>query len=807
MPTLFGWTIGRKVPTAATRASGSQIMMLTGDRQLKPIKATAGSPSAAPNLSGPVEIRDDDLGLAMAHQVSVWAYNCTNLRRQKVAGIKHQVVNKATGKPIPDHRLLTVFDNQFRFEQSDLLADWEMALCLHGEAYFEVVRNPFHQVTGLRWLNPIAVEPFMYNGRIAWYDYQDNYAGRFVRFQPNEVIYHKYRNPLDDYRGLPPMRVALESVNTHRDIKRATRAWYKNDSRPDGIVTPKDIPLTDGQYATLVEKIQGQLKGAKNRGRTFVADHPIEWIQVQREPVPEQPELELSQYREIAAAFGVPLSMLGAWDSASYQSAPEQRKSFYEDLIKPECQLIARVVNTLMLPLFDPSGLTRFEFDFTDIDTTLEDTAQKATVVQTRIQGANMTINEGRAAFNQPAIPGGDVLLIPSGYTPVPVEQLPARTELGSVQDQAARIATLNSKLAVGGVSLNEYRAALNLSKLPNGEVFYLPGGGIQVPAEKIGEMQPKPSYQPFGNPQVTPYEAAQLANGEVPVSQNDTANVTPADAATAQVEAGDKPKQATASSELAAWERSALNSGRNKALRFVCYNTPSVLVDHIRVQIAAAKSLDKAAIKDIFARATERLADVPRIEDESGAIKSYEDTRTEFISNLVDLIRGGLNEDVSRRRFGTVMRAQLRRLGQMAYQDGLQSGGVNDPLDEDDLFKVQSWMLGQSEYVSQFANEVFKQGLSEAEIESRAVVWANKALEPIYQEGLLTADKNGMYQWKLGATEQHCKDCERLNGQVHRLKQWYSKGWTPKSDRLECNGFNCDCSFERTKDPARGRF
>jgi HK97 family phage portal protein len=723
MATLFGWTISRNSVQPAVRAA-SQLLILRGDGTLSAIKSDTPSSSDSPTPAVRIEIPGDDIGLAFAVQASAWAYRCIMIRAQAVSRIKRRVVNIQTGKEIPDHPMMLAIREAFRFAQSDLLFDWEMALCIWGEAYLEKIRNVFSMATGVRWLNPAAIEPYIYDGRIAWYDYSDNTSGRIQRFKPNDIIYHKYRNPLDDFRGLAPMTVALDAVNVDRDIQRATRAWYRNDSRPDGIVTPKGIPLNDKQYNALLAKIQEQLKGAKNRGRTFVSDQPVEWLAIQREPVPEQPELEQSQRRKIAAAIGVPLSLAGAWDDATYQSLPEQRRSLYYETIFPECDLFAEMINTSLMPFFDMSGQTRFEFDFTDVKVSIEDVTQKSSVISARVQAGVMTINGARAAFNEPPLPGGDVLLIPSGFTAVPVDQL------------------------------------ANIQAL-------------------MQQAKPQP---------VAPF----------------TATITPSTPSDA---APDKPKQLTPSTELAAWERAALNSGRNKALRFVCYNTPSVLADHIRSEIAAAKTLDKDVIKDIFARATERLADVPRLVDEAEAIKDYDATRAEFISNLTDLIRGGLNEEVSRRRFGTVMRAQLRRLGQMAFQDGLQKGGVNDPLDEDDLFQVQSWLMKQSEYISSFANEVFKQGLSELEIESRAQAWANKSLEQMYQAGLLSADKNGLYVWKLGRTEEHCGDCKRLNGQVHRLKQWYARGWVPKSDRLECQGFNCDCGFERVTEPARGRF
>lgn len=186
---------------------------------------------------------------------------------------------------------------------------------------------------------------------------------------------------------------------------------------------------------------------------------------------------------------------------------------------------------------------------------------------------------------------------------------------------------------------------------------------------------------------------------------------------------------------------------------------------------------------------------------------KDYGTTRTEFVQTLTDLIRGGTNDELSRRRFGIVERGLLRRYGEQIFQDGKLAGGVDAPLDEDELAQLQAWIADQSPFVTQFADEVYGRGLSDNDVETRAELWANKSLQPMYDAGLYSANRNGMYKWMLGQTEEHCPDCLRLNGQVHRLKEWYSRNWLPKSDRLTCGGWLCDCSLLRTGEPATGRF
>ncbi len=186
---------------------------------------------------------------------------------------------------------------------------------------------------------------------------------------------------------------------------------------------------------------------------------------------------------------------------------------------------------------------------------------------------------------------------------------------------------------------------------------------------------------------------------------------------------------------------------------------------------------------------------------------KAYSATKAEFVAVLSDLIRGGLADDLSRRRFGIVMRGHLRRLGQMAYEDGLKAGGVEGEVDDDDLARVQDWLGEQSSYVTHFADTVYKEGLTPGDVQNRAELWAAKSLELMYQEGLKSADANGAYEWTLGATEDHCETCQRLAGQVHRLKEWYKRDLLPRRDKLACGGFNCKCSLKRVQKPAQGRF
>jgi len=72
----------------------------------------------------------------------------------------------------------------------------------------------------------------------------------------------------------------------------------------------------------------------------------------------------------------------------------------------------------------------------------------------------------------------------------------------------------------------------------------------------------------------------------------------------------------------------------------------------------------------------------------------------------------------------------------------------------------------------------------------------------------LLSADKNSMYECvRVRSSKNPCVDCRRLEGQVHRLAAWSTRGLMMGSvgQRTECGGWECNHTLKKTKARARG--
>ena len=96
----------------------------------------------------------------------------------------------------------------------------------------------------------------------------------------------------------------------------------------------------------------------------------------------------------------------------------------------------------------------------------------------------------------------------------------------------------------------------------------------------------------------------------------------------------------------------------------------------------------------------------------------------------------------------------------------------------------------------------------------NRVRLWANSRLSALHLGMLMRPGRpdpdtgrvaEARYMWQLGATEKHCSDCLRLNGQVHTASEWRAYGLYPQSKDLECGGWWCDCKLLEVETESQG--
>jgi hypothetical protein len=223
--------------------------------------------------------------------------------------------------------------------------------------------------------------------------------------------------------------------------------------------------------------------------------------------------------------------------------------------------------------------------------------------------------------------------------------------------------------------------------------------------------------------------------------------------------------------------------------------------------QIAAGMGIEASAPAD-----SDSSAAIQQIASGMGiTARAFNETGAEFIRRFTSFVRVGQAQRFNSGVMRVTFRDELYRAGFKSYEDGLRAGGA-DPSEADamDLAerrrKVAEWLSLQGRFITEFVQEVSQDGIERGLIEQRADLWVNKSLRSIFYVGLNDAAAEKKYRWMVGNTVTHCKSCSLLNGQVHKLKDWLASGYTPGCTCLECKGYQCDCGFEETSAPIRGR-
>lgn len=873
-------------------------------------------------------------GLSLAAESSEVIYNCLSVRCNAIGGLGWGIYPKKgkrdSNSKVEDtafHRLHQYMHTEF---DQNMFWLWELSLGVHGEAFFEKLQLFGGLPGGLRYLNRIALDPFVSGGKVQFYTYSDD-AG-ITNFYPQQLVRHGITNLLDDFSGSSPVSRALDALNNDMGMKKHVLAYFRNGAKIGGWLTLRSgAHVTDEEWMRLKTEFREHLTTADNAYKWGFLPAEIEAKSSENQPFEGFEQLEKSDVNRIhwamqvspvltgAVPAGDPLSSLGTLDAA--------KAFFYESFVEPRAKAIAQVVNQDILPWLwmDDHELV---FDVDDILSTMRQTKEKSDKAQAEYRAGGITHGELRAQLGydpDPALenmywydgvglvpkteipnlwktklsaqstinftglgqdeqqvpmaaPGTTVPAMQNAAPPMDSKSMalaltmpkhpdlislqksvqkylgdiqcewnspdsyhvtlvsaPAVTDeqMQAVKDALADIELPELKLNVGSLNAFEgvasypvhfrIRQNADLRALQQQLYEVCKAAGIAmssysqpltyVPHITMGMAASKPKSATFRSKLAITPDALELwtddgevlaalrfdEDGELVLTTDEDDALDAGKSAHEHDHGQQSAPQNDALDELRAWKKkvdSARRSGKSMAaVKFQNYLIRDTIADGVRS--ALAEAADDETITAIFDQAREFVS-----------YKAIQATRIDFEDAFEDLLVRARNDDATRQQFRSKLASLLNKYGKMAFMDGLTDGGLDEAeLDDDDKDTIARMLSEQSEYVSGITDTLFKgDGVSDAQADFKPAMWFNKSINPMYQAGLVSADKNGLYEWVYGATE-HCADCLALNGQRHRLKEFNQRELMPQSSKLECKGFQCKCKLVKVSGKPRGNW
>jgi len=260
---------------------------------------------------------------------------------------------------------------------------------LTGNAYLHPVFDAALNIPTELWTMPaqwVKVIPST-DGLIAGYRYGvDNQSEQ--DFATDEVIHFRRPNPKSLLYGMGKVEAAWGVVQQNEAIHEMDLSFFENMSRPDYAAIIKGGAGRE-QLERFETKMREALQGTRKAGRMFAitGDVTLQPLSFPTKDLSGRDEI----VEEIAAVFGVPVSMLKANDP-NLAAAKSGYAQWRESTIAPICRLDEETLNAKLLPLFGIEEDAYLAYD----NPVPADRQQDLVERQTSVAGGWMTPNEAR---------------------------------------------------------------------------------------------------------------------------------------------------------------------------------------------------------------------------------------------------------------------------------------------------------------------------------------------------------------------------------------------------------------------------
>jgi HK97 family phage portal protein len=359
---------------------------------------------------------------------SVPAYRAVHLRAQAIrsaplnAVITNDNDTRSTIAP-PTHPLQTLIEHPNPWwTMGDILYSTEMNLALQGSAFWfrETSSDPRNgtggRTTALWPLRPDRVK--IVPGKQEGDDYIKGFIytvnGKDVPLLPEEVVWFRYVNPLDEYAGLSPVAPGRLTLEMGQEAVRFNHSFFKNSAMPQDLIFVSNHPLTDDVVEDFYRRLERRFKGSANAHRPMIWDitggAKPERVGLTQQDMQFMDSLNYT-VEDAARVWGVPPPLMMSQKMSTYNNVREARIQFYTGTVAHEWEFIEDEINHLFVPQVMGPRATNIalEFDKSEVFPLQEAMAEFDERDMEKIKLGTLTINEFRAIRNMEPVDWGDV--------------------------------------------------------------------------------------------------------------------------------------------------------------------------------------------------------------------------------------------------------------------------------------------------------------------------------------------------------------------------------------------------------------
>lgn len=396
-------------------------------------------------------------------------YAVINLRARLMSGLKLKTyrgrgstrseVSSGPAIDLLDH--INPFWTPRRLQRMD-----ELSMGMWGSSFWAVEKDAFGTPRELWWMKPsrVRVVPDETN-YIKGYLYEPaNGSSKWIPFAPDEVVWFRYPNPLDEFASMSPLLASYKASTTGQAMLDSNKSLFTQGMQMGGFVVPAGdkVSFTKDQADDLERFLETRFSGARHAHRWSVLRFDATFKEAQVTPKDAEFVNGMNMtLRRVCNVYGVPSPLMNDLEHATLANASEFHKILWSNALVPDAELKSDEITEQLLPMF-PGRRMHAEFDFTKVSALQEAATSVWERERAQIEVGSLTINEWRESHGKPPVEWGDVWWAPvnksavSGPTQPEPEPVPVEPE-----EAASALAMLDVKrleLAHGPLTLNGHK-------------------------------------------------------------------------------------------------------------------------------------------------------------------------------------------------------------------------------------------------------------------------------------------------------------------------------------------------------------
>lgn len=226
------------------------------------------------------------------------------------------------------------------------------------------------------------------------------------RYAPDELIVYGTPHPDHPDRFVSPLGACVRWVYLLWAMTEARTAMMANGGHPGGMLE-SEKNLDDSQRSRLEAEFAKRYAGPENAGIPIVLEQGLRFVETAKGKELDWNASIKAIQDTIKETMGIPTQLLDMQDS-NLANAQEADPNYARRTLLPLAREIEDGRNERLKPMFG-DGFEDYFIAFDDM--VGEDLEAEARVVDMKLRGGRLTINEARALDGQPPHPDGDVLL------------------------------------------------------------------------------------------------------------------------------------------------------------------------------------------------------------------------------------------------------------------------------------------------------------------------------------------------------------------------------------------------------------